>query len=171
MEKESIKNKFTNATKWSVITEIVAKLISPITNMILARIVAPEAFGVVATITMIISFVDMFTDAGFQKYLIQHEFKDENEKFKNANVAFWTNLGISIFLWIMIIIFRENIAILVGNPGLGNVIAIACIQLLLTSFSSIQMALYRRDFNFKILFSVRMVSIFIPFAVTIPLAF
>lgn len=171
MEKESIKNKFTNATKWSVITEIVAKLISPITNMILARIVAPEAFGVVATITMIISFVDMFTDAGFQKYLIQHEFKDENEKFKSANVAFWTNLGISIFLWIMIIIFRENIAILVGNPGLGNVIAIACIQLLLTSFSSIQMALYRRDFNFKILFSVRMVSIFIPFAVTIPLAF
>lgn len=170
MKEENLKNKFINATKWSSITEIAAKLVSPITNMVLARIISPEAFGVVATITMIMSFADMFTDAGFQKYLVQHEFKDENEKFKNANVAFWTNFVISIFLWVIIIIFREQIAISVGNPGLGNVIAIACIQLILTSFSSIQMALYRRSFDFKTLFLVRMVAVCIPFIVTIPLA-
>ncbi len=170
MKEENIKNKFANAAKWSTITEILAKIISPITNMVLARIISPEAFGVVATVTMIMSFADMFTDAGFQKYLVQHEFKNENEKFKNANVAFWTNFGISIFLWAIIIIFCEQIAVSVGNPGLGNVIAIACIQLLLTSFSSIQMALYRRNFDFKILFSVRTVSVCIPFVVTIPLA-
>ena len=63
-----------NATKWSAITEVVAKLISPITSMVLARLLAPEAFGVVATITMIVTFAEIFTDAGFQKYLIQHEF-------------------------------------------------------------------------------------------------
>lgn len=171
MREENLKTKFINATKWSTITEIAAKLVSPVTNMILARIVSPEAFGVVATVTMIMSFADMFTDAGFQKYLVQHEFKDENEKFKNTDVAFWTNIGISIFIWLVIIIFREKIALLVGNPGLGNVIAIACVQLLLTSFSSIQMALYRRDFDFKTLFLVRIVSVCVPFVVTIPLAF
>ena len=170
MKEKDIKNKFVNATKWSTITEIAAKIVSPVTNMILARIIEPEAFGVVATITMIMSFADMFTDAGFQKYLVQHEFNDKDEKFKNANVAFWTNFGISIFLWLIITVFRGQIAVSVGNPGLGNVIAIACIQLLLTSFSSIQMALYRRDFNFKTLFLVRMVAICIPFTVTIPLA-
>lgn len=171
MGEENLKNKFVNATKWSTITEVAAKLVSPVTNMILARIISPEAFGVIATVTMIISFADMFTDAGFQKYLVQHEFKNEDEKFKNANVAFWTNFGVSIFLWIVIIIFREKIAISVGNPGLGNVISIACVQLLLTSFSSIQMALYRRDFDFKTLFLVRMVAICIPFIITVPLAF
>ncbi|EYE87685.1 polysaccharide biosynthesis protein [Fervidicella metallireducens AeB] len=170
MKEENLKNKFVNATKWSTVTEIAAKLVSPVTNMILVRIISPEAFGVVATVTMIMSFADMFTDAGFQKYLVQHEFEDENEKYKNANVAFWTNFGISIFLWLISIVFREQIAVSVGNPGLGNVIAIACVQLLLTSFSSIQMALYRRDFDFKTLFLVRMVAVCIPFAVTIPLA-
>lgn len=170
MAENNLQNKVINATKWSAMTEIAAKLVSPITNMILARILAPEAFGVVATVTMIVSFAEMFTDAGFQKYLVQHQFKDEEEKFNNANVAFWTNLGISILLWITIFIFREKIAISVGNPGLGNVIAIASFQLLLTSFSSIQMALYRRDFDFKTLFLVRMVAVFIPFAVTVPLA-
>jgi len=171
MKEQNLKKKITNAAKWSTISQVAARLIAPITNMVLARIISPEAFGVVATVTMIMSFTDMFTDAGFQKYLVQHEFRDEDEKFKNANVAFWTNFGISIFLWFTIIVFRKQIAILVGNPGLGNVIAIACVQLLLTSFSSIQMALFRREFDFRTLFVVRIVAVCIPFVVTIPLAF
>lgn len=168
-EMNTISEKVRSATKWSTISEIFAKLVTPITNMVLARVISPEAFGVVATVTMIMSFADMFTDAGFQKYLVQHDFKDENEKFKSANVAFWTNFMISVMLWIIIILFRKKIAILVGNPGLGNVIAIACIQLMLTSFSSIQMALYRREFDFKALFLVRMISVCVPFLFTVPL--
>ena len=99
MDNFILKKKIINATKWSSITELAAKIISPITYMILARILAPEAFGVVATIAMIISFAEMFTDAGFQKYLVQREFKDDIEKYKSANVAFWTNLGISILFF------------------------------------------------------------------------
>lgn len=82
MNDKQLHRKVANAAKWSAITEIIAKLIAPVTNMALARILAPEAFGVIATITMIISFADMFTDAGFQKYLIQHEFKDEKVEIK-----------------------------------------------------------------------------------------
>src|SRR5690606_9598792 len=106
-----------------------------------------------------ISFADMFADSGFQKYLIQHEFRDDKEKYKNANVAFWTNFGISISLWCIIIVFRESLAKTVGNPGLGNVIAISCVQLPIMSFSSIQMALYRREFKFRTLFLARIVSV------------
>lgn len=171
MERKDFKSKLINATKWSAITEVVCKLVYPISNMILARLISKEAFGVVATINMVMSFADMFTDAGFQKYLVQHEFKNETEKNQNANVAFWTNFSISVFLWINIILFREPIAKLVGNPGMGNVIAIACFQLLLTSFSSIQMALYRRSFDFKTLFVIRIVGVLIPIFVTIPLAY
>ncbi|MGN7482838.1 lipopolysaccharide biosynthesis protein [Priestia megaterium] len=170
MDDKGFGKKIISATKWSTITQIVAKIIVPITNMILARILAPEAFGVITTITMIISFVDMFTDAGFQKYLIQHEFNNIKEKYRNANVAFWTNLTISLLLWGIIILFSGEIAIMVGNPGLGVVIIVACAQLPLTSFSSIQMALFRREFDFKTLFLVRILSILIPIFITIPLA-
>ncbi|WP_419893007.1 lipopolysaccharide biosynthesis protein [Oceanobacillus kimchii] len=167
----NLQSKIFNATKWSAITEIVAKLITPITNIILARILVPEAFGVVATVTMIVSFADMLTDAGFQKYLIQHDFKNRTEKNKNATVAFWTNLFFSTLIWIIIFLCRDDLAILVGNEGLGNVLSIASLQLVLTAFSSIQIALFRRDFNFKALFLIRLITIFIPFIITIPLAF
>src|SRR5690606_13701822 len=110
------------ATKWSSLTELGTKLILPITNMILARVLTPEAFGAIALITMIITFVDVFSDAGFQKYMIQHEFKNNREKYQNANVAFWTNLTISIVLWVVIIICSDPLANLVGSPDLGTAI-------------------------------------------------
>lgn len=170
MNLTKLKGSIVNAAKWSSITEIAVRIVSPITNMILARILVPDAFGVVATVSMIISFASMFSDAGFQKYLVQHEFKNEELKIKSTTVAFWTNLVSSLFFWGLIVMFCEPIATAVGNPGLGIVIAISCVQLPLTAFSSIQMALYKRDFDFKTLFQVRMITICLPFIITIPLA-
>ncbi len=168
--KKTIEQKASIATRWSTITEIATKLITPITNMILARLLTPEAFGVVATVTMVVSFADMFTDAGFQKYLVQHDFTDKSELNKSTNVAFWTNLAISVISYGIIATFSKQIASLVGNPGLELVIIIAALSLPLTSFSSIQMARFKRDFNYKTLFYIRVLSAFIPFAVTVPLA-
>lgn len=166
-----LNNRVANATKWSAITEMVAKLVTPITSMVLARLLTPEAFGVVATLTMVISFAELFTDAGFQKYLVQHEFKDDKERDEHTNVAFWSNFILSMFLWGIIAVFSKSIATLVGNPGLNHVLIIACVGIPIAAFSSIQMALYRRDLNFKMLFKVRIVSVLIPLFITIPLAY
>ena len=59
--------KIVAAAKWSVITEVLAKLITPLTNIILAHMLAPTAFGILATIMMVISFAEMLADAGFSK--------------------------------------------------------------------------------------------------------
>lgn len=165
-----LNNQVVSATKWSGVTELAAKLVSPITTMALARILTPEAFGVLVTAQMVISFAEVFTDAGFQKYLIQHEFVDDDDRSKSTAVAFWSNLSISLILWILICIFAEPIARLVGCEGNGIVIGVSCICIPLASFSSIQMALFRRALDFKTLFGVRIAGILIPLVVTIPLA-
>lgn len=170
MKTEELNHKISSSVKWASITEIVAKMITPFTSMVLARLLTPAEFGVVATVTMVTSFADVFTDAGFQKYLIQKKFDNEKQLEESANVAFWTNLSISCLLWGLIIVFSEQISTLVGNPGLGNVISVASISLVLTSFSSIQTALYKKKFDFKTLFIVRIVGAFMPVVVTIPLA-
>lgn len=163
--------KMANAAKWSTLSEIIAKLIVPITNMVLARILAPEIFGIVATITMITSFADMLTDAGFQKYLIQHQFKSKEELFDNANIAFITNFVMSCTIWVFIAIFKDEIATALGNEGFGFSFCIASLQLPITALSSIQMAIYKKGLNFKTLFLRRIVSVILPFFITIPLAF
>lgn len=159
------------ASKWSLLTEVISKLLPPVTNMILARLLTPEAFGLVATITMVTSFAEIFADAGFQKYLVQHDFEDEESFDCSTNVAFWSNLTISLLLWLLITLFRDGLAVAVGSRGLGVGIAVSAAAIPLTSFSSIQMSRFRRKMDFKSLFFVRVVGIFIPLFVTVPLAF
>lgn len=170
MDEKKIQSTMGRATKWSAITEIMAKLVTPLSSMVLARFVSPAAFGVIAVVTMVLSFAEIFADAGFQKYLVQHEFKDTEEKYQSANVAFWTNFIMSALLLFFIVMFRNPIAELVGSPTSGFPIAIGSISLLLIAFSSIQMALYRREFDFKKLFTIRIFTILVPFVITIPLA-
>ena len=151
-------------------TEIMSRLLGPISSMVLARLLTPDAFGVVTTVMMIVSFAEVFSDAGFQKYIIQHEFQDETELEQNTNVAFWSNFTMSMLLWGIIALFNQPLAKLVGNEGLGYVLVIACISIPLMAFSSIQMARYKRSLDFKTLFKVKLVGILIPLFVTIPFA-
>ena len=61
--------------------------------MVLARLLTPDTFGVLVTAQMVISFVEIITDAGFQKYIVQHEFVDDSGKYKStaiAQVQHWT---------------------------------------------------------------------------------
>lgn len=73
-------NQVIHATKWSVICEVAAKIIAPITTIILARLLSQEVFGIVASITAITSLADMLSDAGFNAYIIQHQFSSDKEK-------------------------------------------------------------------------------------------
>lgn len=147
-----------------------AKLVSPFTNAVLARLLLPDAFGAVATINMVISFAEIFADAGFQKYIIQHEFENDEALDESSNVAFWTNITISLFIWSIIFLFRDQLAEMVGDAALGNGMAVASLAMMMISFSSIQMARFKRKLDFHSLFVSRMVAAFIPLIVTLPLA-
>lgn len=165
--KKELGSKVASATKWSLVTQIVSKLISPVTTLVLAHLLAPEAFGVIALVTMVTSFAEMFSDAGFQKYLIQHEYESDEGFSLSANVAFWTNGCIAVCLWVLVVIFRDQLATLVGNPDLGFTLACACISLPLVAASSVQIAIYQRSFDFKTLFSSRMGSALLVLVVSV----
>lgn len=168
----SLEKKIANATKWSSMAEVASKLVSPVVNMILARVLTPSAFGIVATVSIIITFAEIFQDAGFQKYLIQHNFASDDEYEQSANVAFWSNLIFSLLMWLVICLFRTPLSVLVNNTeDLGSEIAVASVSLPIFAISSIQIAICKRKFDFRKLFWVRLITSLIPLVITVPLAF
>jgi len=171
MEQNNINKKAGMAVKWSFMTEMVSKFVMPVVNMVLARLLTPEAFGAVATINLVVTFAEIFTDAGFQKYIVQHEFESEEEKDRSTNVAFWTNTLVSLLFIFAIVIERNPLAALVGSPDLGNAMALSSLNILIVTFCSTQTAIHRRNMNFKKLFYAKMCTLFIPAVVTVPLAF
>ena len=118
------------ATKWSVAAVLFAKISPLVVNMVLARLLAPEAFGIVASIAIITSFADIFTDAGFQKYIIQHEYESEAHLTLSLNVAFTSNLIVSSIIYLCIALFSTPLAKLVGCPGQQRGIMVASLAVL-----------------------------------------
>ena len=162
--------KVNRATGWSFAGEIPAKLVMPITNMLLARILAPSVFGIIATVNMVVSLSDIFIEAGFQLYLIQHPFKDRKELNDYASSALWVSMALSLVMYALIAVFRDSIAVWVGSPGYGDVVAVSSLSIPMVSVISILQALYKRDLNYKHLFIRRILGLIVPLVVTVPLA-
>ena len=159
-----------DSVKWSVLAEVLTRVATPIANIVLARLLVPQAFGTVATITMVLSLAEVIADAGFPKYIIQHDFCDEKELYNNANVAFWSCLWMAAFISIFIFAFRDTIAIMVGDETLGAPIAIAGLTIIFNSASSVHISFLKRNFEFKKLFIIRVVVSAIPLIITVPIA-
>ena len=158
------------ATRWNTMAQIMMKVISPLSSIVLAHILDPDVFGIVASITLMISFLDVFTEVGFQKYIVFYEGKNQDDVYDVVSVAFWVNLFLSLILFLLLVFFRNGIAILIGIPGKGQAVAVSALLLPLTSFSSIQNALFQRELKYKELFKINMWGGILPLAVTIPLA-
>lgn len=166
----SLEEKTRRSLQWSTASNLLSKIIMPITNIILARLLAKDIFGIVASINIIISLAEIFSDSGFSKRLIQTDFKDEKEFSLHKNVSFWTNTFVSILMVAGIAIFRDSLADLVGSPGYGLALAIAAIQIPVYGFSSISTAILRRNFEFKKLFFVRILGVITTLTVSAGLA-
>lgn len=164
-------NRAASSIKWSVLTELLVKLISPVTSMILARLIDPKAFGVVSSILIITAFAEMFTDGGFQSYLIRHQFRSDEEFSKYVSVVFWSNFGISAFFVIGIFMLAPYLAGMIGVEEHTNAIQGYSFILLLTSYSGTQYAVCRKKFKFKELGKMRIIGKLTSLFVTVPLAF
>lgn len=159
-----------SSIKWSSFAEIGVKFITPVTTMILARILAPEEFGILAICSMIVNFAEIIADSGFGKYIVQADFNDDGELKRYATVAFWSHLSVALFIWALIIVFCSPIVDFLGIPGHETVLIVACSQLVFMSMISTQLGLLRRKFEFKSTFVARIATALVTFVVAVSIA-
>lgn len=166
----TFERKVGSSLRWSALAEIAGKLLTPLMTMILARILAQEIFGIVASINVIIMFAEIFADAGFARFLVQKDFENKGDKEKYTQVAFYSSMAIALTLFAIIVIFRHQLAIFVAADGYGDLLAVAAIQIPIYGFNGIQIALLRRSFKFKELFFIRLAAVIVPMVISIPMA-
>ena len=159
--------KATKSVKWSAFMEIVSRAISPIVYVILARLLAPRDFGIVATAMIVINFSRMFWDAGLGKALMQ-----TNERTDTAaNIVFWTNLVLGILIYLAIYVAAPHIASFFNSPDSMPILRVLGILVIVDSLSSVQQSLFMRELDFRKLFWMTLGSALVPGVFSIPLAF
>lgn len=167
MKSESVIVKATRSMKWSVLTEVISRAVTPLTFVVLARILAPQDFGVVAIAQIAISFCTLFWDAGLEKALIQ----TKEPLDKAANVVFWINISLGLIIYSVLFVLAPSLAVFFNSPASGSVLQILGLQILIGSLATVQQSLFLRDLNFEQLFWAKLATAAIPAVVSIPLAF
>ncbi|WP_010249570.1 oligosaccharide flippase family protein [Myroides injenensis] len=165
----SEKNSFLEASKWSMLTEVGVKFISPLSFLVLTRFLSPSDFGVVAIATSILGFMYIISDLGVSKVIIQND-GDEQTQLRIQTVGFCINTAVGFLLFLFLFFGGNYLGILLKQENAGEVISFMSLQVLFYSLSSIQTALLKKRLEFKKLFYVRIITVLIPLLIAIPIA-
>ena len=170
MNEVAIKEAGRKSVKWSFFAEVLSKLSLPLSTMFLARILNPEIYGIATAVTIIVSFCEVVLESGFAKYLIEHDFKDNEDYKKQFSLLFVLSIITSLITSILIIVFRYPLSELIGNSGYEIVLAASTVQIVFASLNALYSANLKRSFKFSKLFFIKIIYCAVPFLVTIPLA-
>lgn len=161
-----LKNKTFSGVFWKFMERILAQGITFIVSMILARILSPDDYGVVAIITIFVSISDVFISSGFVMAIVR---KKEVTDVDLSSV-FYTNLFISLVLYGTIFIIA---------PTLSNAyqidftwyLRIIALKLPVSSLNSMQCAIVSRNMEFKKFFFATLIGTVLSAIVGIVMAY
>jgi len=139
------KSKIIKGGFYLTIVNVLSQLLAIVVNIVLARLLLPEDFGLVALTMTFIGFVTLFTNMGFGSSII-HE-RDTTQK--QLSSIYWLNYGLSIFSFLIIISTAQFAANFYEEPKLIPIVLFAAINILLNPFYIVQYKLLERDLEFK----------------------
>lgn len=139
------KNKIIKGGFYLTIVNTLSQLLAIIVNIVLARLLLPEDFGLVALTMTFIGFIVLFTNMGFGSSII-HESESTQEELSSI---YWINLALSVFSFIIIISTASFAAVFYEEPKLTPIILVASINILLSPVFIIQFKLLERDLEFR----------------------
>lgn len=161
-----LRKKVVDAFFWTIISFVSNKLIRLASNLLLARLLFPDLFGLISIIYVVISVVAMLTDLGVGPYLIQNK---EKNTLKVLNTAWTFQIIRGVAVW-LVLCFLSLILYFVQTLGLltsGNVyseeelpflIVAASLSMVISGFNSISIHTLSRELNLKKIFTITAVS-------------
>ncbi|MGB3532887.1 MAG: lipopolysaccharide biosynthesis protein [Microcoleaceae cyanobacterium] len=143
----SIKQKAIQGAFWSVIQNWGSQAGSLIVFLILARLLTPEAFGLIGLANIFVAFMQIFLEQGFTQALIQHEEIEPEE----LDTAFWSNIFIGFLLTIISFFLSGFVADIFEQPKLTPIIQCFSVLFFIKSLSHVHLAILSRTFAFKVM--------------------
>ncbi|OCW95477.1 lipopolysaccharide biosynthesis protein [Macellibacteroides sp. HH-ZS] len=152
---------------WKFFEKISVQLFSFIVTIVLARILCPNDYGIIAMITVFINLANVIIDGGLSSALIQK--KDTNET--DFSTIFVVSLLVSSMLYVILYFSANSIAVFYSTPSLVLAIRVLSVTLFLYAYNSIQRAYIAKKMLFKKLFLVNFVSVILSGILGVVLAY
>lgn len=139
---------------WLFLEKSGNQIVSFFISIILARLLMPSVYGTIAIINVFIKLLNTFIDSGMATALIQKKDADELD----FSTLFCFNLLFSIILYIIMFVFAPFIASFYNDILLEKYIRVLSISLILAGFGNILNSYIYRNFLFKKIFFIHMIT-------------
>ncbi|MBI9035726.1 MAG: lipopolysaccharide biosynthesis protein [Bacteroidales bacterium] len=143
----SLKRESAKGVFWSFLEKFGSRVILLITQIILARLLSPEDFGLIGMLTVFIIISQVFVDSGFGNALIQ---KQDANKLDYSTV-FFCNIIVSIVLYGILFFTAPLVAGFFNQIELIWLLRFVGLILFFDSLGVVQFAKFRRELNFKVI--------------------
>lgn len=130
---------------WRLVQNISSHGISFIIQIILARILMPEDYGVTAIITVFLTIANVFINTGFSSALIQK--KDITEV--DLSSAFYSGIIMSFGLFGILFVSAPYIAAYYDMPLVSPMLRVQSLCVIVGALCSVQQALLTKQLQFK----------------------
>lgn len=144
MENE-LKKKAVSSLLWRFLERCGAQGVTFLVSIVLARLLAPEIYGLIALVTVFTTILQVFVDSGMGNALIQKKDADDLD----FSSVFFFNLVMCIALYLLLFFCAPLIATFYHNPELTLVIRVLGITLLIAGVKNVQQAYVSRTLQFK----------------------
>lgn len=122
-----------------------AQGVSFIVQLILARLLAPEDYGTVAIIAVVINILGVFVDSGLGNALIQKKDADDID----FSTVFYTNIAFCVLLYALLFLGAPLIGTFYQNPQLIPLVRVLGLTLIISGVKNVQQAYVSRNLIFK----------------------
>lgn len=140
---------------WSAIERFSVQGLQFLLSLIIARLVTPSEYGLIAMLTIFMALAQTMIDSGFGNSLIQK--KDRNQV--DYSTIFFFNLSISIILYIILFCAAPSIARFYNQPELIILTRWIALNLIIMGLSIIQRTRLTIQLDFKLQARLSIVSV------------
>jgi len=163
----TLKHRAFSAVRWTVVAAVVRTLMQLVQVAVLARLLTPEDYGLMAMVTVVLSFTNMFADMGVNSAYVQRQ--DVTPEQRSS--LFWLNIGAGVVLSLMILTVSSLIASFFGDERLTSLLMLAASTFVLIALGQqIRMAA-EKALNFRLVVLTEIASILLGFGVAVSSAF
>ena len=152
---------------WSAVERFSVLGLQFLMGLVLARLLLPSDYGLVGMLAIFLAISQTFVDSGFSSALIQKK----NRTDTDYSTAFFFNIGIGLFFYLILFFTAPLIAKFYNIPELNSLTKVIGLNVFITSLAVVQRAKLTIKLDFKTQAKASLTSVFIGGCVGIAMAY
>ena len=152
---------------WKFMERGAAQVFSLVVQILLARLLAPEDFGILAVLLVFVNISNVLIQKGFATALVQKEHVEDID----INTVLWISEAIAIIMYALLWVIAPVVENIYETAHLANYLRIISLSLFTGAFYSIENSLLIRSMQFKKMFFSSFTATLIAGAIAVILAY